>query len=247
MVILLINLSICYNKSMETTKQKITTPQAIIAAGFLIMLGIIFTNYSGQDKVKNKTFSEQVGISKEELKECLEKKDVQKLLEDTSNSADLAMKHLPQTERGTPYSVIIGKNGVKTEIRGAESIENVKKLIEEVKSGKVTNEYKGEIPAVTENDHIIGEINASVVIVEYSDLECPYCKRFGEVMKQIIKEGDGEIAWVYRHWVVHQGAIAKTVAAECVNDIKGGNAFFKYIDLIFGLMKTEQESVEDKL
>lgn len=236
-----------YNELMENNKtnQKVSLPVAIIVAGFLIMIGIILAGGSKNVQTGSKTLSEQVGVSKDKLKECLDNKDVQKLLEDTSISADLAMKHLPQGERGTPYSVIIGKNGVKTEIRGAESIENVKLLIEEVKSGKVTNEYKGEIPVVTESDHIIGDMNAPVVIVEYSDLECPYCKRFGGVMKQVIEESNGEVAWVYRHWVVHQGAVAKTVASECVAELKGKDAFFKYVDLIFGLMKTAEDEANE--
>lgn len=209
------------------------------------MIGILLTGKNDGKVPEPKTLSEQVGVDKEEFNKCIESKDIEKLLEDTSSSADLAMKHLPQGERGTPYSVIIGKNGVKTEIRGAEGIDAVKKLIEEVKSGKVTNEYKGEIPTVTESDHIIGDINAPIVIVEYSDLECPYCKRFGEVMKQVIEESNGEVAWVYRHWVVHQGAIKKTVASECVAELEGKDAFFDYVDLIFGLMKTAEDEANE--
>lgn len=227
------------------TNQKITLPMAIIVAGFLIMVGIILSGGIKNKAEESKTLSEQVGVEKEELMSCLEETDVEKLIEETSKSADLAMKHLPQEERGTPYSVIIGKNGVKAEIRGAESIENVKLLIEEVKSGKVKNEYKGEVPEVTENDHIIGDINAPIVIVEYSDLECPYCKRFGGVMNQVIEDYDGEVAWVYRHWIVHQGAIAKTAASECVKKLKNEDAFFKYVDLIFGLMKTAEDEANE--
>ena len=64
-------------------------------------------------------------------------------------------------------------------------------------------------------------------------------------MKQVIEESNGEVAWVYRHWVVHQGAIKKTVASECVAEIKGEDAFFKYVDLIFGLMKTAEDEANE--
>ena len=80
------------------------------------------------------------------------------------------------------------------------------------------------------------------MIIEYSDLECPYCKRFGATMKEVVAESNGNVAWIYRHWVVHQGALPKTAAAECVAKLKGEDAFWKYIDLVFGLMKTEEDT-----
>src|SRR5690348_10810556 len=42
------------------------------------------------------------------------------------------------------------------------------------------------VAKVTSADHIIGNPNASVVVVEYSDLECPFCKVFHNTMHQII-------------------------------------------------------------
>lgn len=228
----------------NNTNQKITTPTAIIIAGVLVMLAILITQ-SGSTKNKttdNKTLSEQVGVSKEKFTQCMESTDLQALVTSTSDEAEKAMKGIPAEQRGTPYSVIIGKNGSKAEIRGAYPKEDVLKLIEEVNAGKVTIPYTGEVTPYQEGDHIIGSPNAQIVIIEYSDLECPYCKRFGGTMKEIVSESNGNVAWVYRHWIVHQGAIAKTGAAECVAKIKGEEAFWKYIDLIFGLMKTEEDT-----
>jgi len=231
---------------MDNTKQqKISTPVAIIIAGLLIMGGILLTN--GKSSIKDKTLSEQVGVNQVDFKQCLESTNIEELINKTNNSADLAMKNVPQEERGTPYSVIIGKNGYSTEVRGAYTIENMRKLIDNIMSQNVTELYNGEIPEITENDHIIGDINAPIVVVEYSDLECPYCKRFGEVMKELIEEYDGQVAWVYRHWVVHQGAIAKTAAAECVAKLKGEEAFWKYLDLVFDLMKTSEDATNEEL
>lgn len=235
---------------MENTKQKITLPVAIIIAGFLIMIGILVSkgiDKNSSSSSEEKTLSEQVGVNKDEFKKCLEETDLQKLIDDASASADLAMKAVPQNERGTPYSVIVGKNGSKTEVRGAYTIDEMKKLVAEVTSGQVTDPYKGEVPGVTSSDHIIGSADAPVVVIEYSDLECPYCKRFGGVMKQLVDESNGQVAWVYRHWIVHQGAIPKTAAAECVAKLKGEEAFWKYIDLVFGLMKTSEDTAKEEL
>ena len=231
----------------NTTQQKITTPVAIVIAGVLIMVGILLTN--GGDKVaKTKTLSEQVGISKEKFTQCLSETDLSALMATTNESAEKAMKGVPADQRGTPYSVIVGKNGSKAEIRGAFPKEDILKLITEVTSGKVTTAYTGEVPGYQENDHILGNPEAPIIVIEYSDLECPYCKKFGETMKEIVAESNGNVAWVYRHWIVHQNALPKAGAAECVNKLKGNDAFWKYIDLVFGLMKTEEDaSTTDQL
>jgi protein-disulfide isomerase len=223
----------------NTTQQKVSTPVAIIIAGVLIMVGILLTNH-GSKVSEPKTLSEQVGVSKVQLAECIKGTDTTVLGTKIQTSVESAMKALPADQRGTPYSVIIGSNGVKTEIRGADSIENVKKLIAEVTAGTVTTKYAGEVPPVDANDHILGDKNAPITIIEYSDYECPYCKAFHATLNQIVTESAGGVSWVYRHWPIHQGSLAKLVAAECIAKIKGNDAFWKYSDLLFGLLQTEQ-------
>ncbi|TSC63045.1 MAG: DSBA oxidoreductase [Parcubacteria group bacterium Gr01-1014_48] len=94
------------------------------------------------------------------------------------------------------------------------------------------------VPPVSSNDHILGNPNAPIVIVEYSDTECPFCKTFHETMHKIINEygTSGKVAWVYRHFpldVLHKKARKEAEATECAFDQGGNNAFWKYIDLIF--------------
>ncbi len=92
--------------------------------------------------------------------------------------------------------------------------------------------------AITENDHILGDVEkADIVIVDYSDLECPYCKNLHEVFNKIYVEHEstGKVAWVYRHFPlsIHTKSIKEAEAAECVAEIGGNEAFWKYIDTIF--------------
>ena len=58
----------------------------------------------------------------------------------------------------------------------------------------------GTIKPVSKEDHIRGDINAPVVIVEFSDTECPFCKSFHQTLQQIMSEygSSGKVAWVYR-------------------------------------------------
>lgn len=97
------------------------------------------------------------------------------------------------------------------------------------------NVTQKEIPAVTADDHIIGSRDADVVIVEYTDLECPFCKQFDGTMKEVVKAYGGKVAWVIRNFPLqqlHPNAPKLALAAECVASLKGNDAYFKFIDSI---------------
>src|SRR3990167_2021920 len=53
---------------------------------------------------------------------------------------------------------------------------------------------------VSADDHILGDINAKIVIIEYSDLECPFCKVFHNTLHQVVDSNNGKVAWVYIHY-----------------------------------------------
>ncbi len=91
---------------------------------------------------------------------------------------------------------------------------------------------------VTAEDHILGNPNAPVMIVEYSDTECPFCKVFHLTMKRVMAEygTEGKVAWVYRHFPIaelHSRAQKEAEATECVAELGGNEKFWKYLDTIF--------------
>lgn len=91
---------------------------------------------------------------------------------------------------------------------------------------------------ITEKDHILGKADAPVVIVEFSDLECPFCKGFHETMQRVMNEygKTGKVAWVYRHFpldTIHSKARKEAEAAECAAELGGNTAFWNYIDKVF--------------
>ena len=93
------------------------------------------------------------------------------------------------------------------------------------------------ITAVSASDHIRGNPDAPVKIVEYSDTECPFCKRFHETMKQVV-DANSDVAWVYRHFPLdqlHKKARKEAVATECANELGGNDAFWKYLDRLFAI------------
>jgi len=109
-------------------------------------------------------------------------------------------------------------------------------------------ESLNKIDSVTLDDHILGNPDAPIKIVEYSDAECPFCKRFHQTMKRIMEEygKDGRVAWVYRPFPIDQlhpkNGRKVAVASECVNEIAGNNAFWKFTDRFFELTPSNDQT-----
>jgi protein-disulfide isomerase len=94
------------------------------------------------------------------------------------------------------------------------------------------------IPPVSDSDHILGNPEASVVLVEYSDLECPYCKDFHKTATELLGTygKSGEFAWVYRHFPlqeIHPNAPVLALISECIATLSTEAMFWNFIDTVF--------------
>lgn len=115
-----------------------------------------------------------------------------------------------------------------------------------------TDVIKGPIRPVDEKDHIRGNPNAPIMIIEYSDFDCPFCKNFHATMNQIMKEygTTGKVAWVYRQFPLqqlHPSAPKIAMASECVAKLGGNDAFWKFADLVFGERGTNEQTNTSRL
>lgn len=91
---------------------------------------------------------------------------------------------------------------------------------------------------VSATEHIKGNPDAPVTIVEFSDTECPFCKMFQTTMQSVIDTygKDGKVAWVYRHFPLdnlHPKTRKEAEATECANELGGNTAFWKVLDAIY--------------
>lgn len=124
------------------------------------------------------------------------------------------------------FSEQTGTAGVVTQVPSREQV------------GADTENAPVEILALKERDHVLGNPNADVLIIEYSDTECPFCKRFHETMLQVMDQygKSGQVAWVYRHFPLdqlHPKARKEAEALECAGELGGNAAFWKYTDKLY--------------
>jgi protein-disulfide isomerase len=92
---------------------------------------------------------------------------------------------------------------------------------------------------VTSEDHIKGNPDAPIKIVEYSDFDCPFCGRFHETMNQVMAQygESGDVNWTYRHFPldqIHPQARPLAIASECVAELGGNEKFWEFSNIMFG-------------
>jgi protein-disulfide isomerase len=74
--------------------------------------------------------------------------------------------------------------------------------------------------ALAADDHVRGDKNAKVTLVEYSDFQCPYCGAVEPTLEKILTDYKGKVKLVYRHYPLsfHENAQKAAEASECAND-----------------------------
>ena len=90
-----------------------------------------------------------------------------------------------------------------------------------------------------DDDPVLGKKDAPVTIIEFSDYQCPFCRKFWtETFSNIKKDyiDTGKVKFVYRDFPLgfHPAAVLSAEAAECAREVgKGDTAYFKMHDKIF--------------
>lgn len=111
-----------------------------------------------------------------------------------------------------------------------------------------TSDIKTAFAEIKKNGYIKGNPNARYTVIEYSDLECPFCKRHHNngTLDKLLENYPNDVNKIYRHFPlsnIHPNAQMGAEATECVADQKGAKAFYTYIDALFELTSISKESV----
>jgi protein-disulfide isomerase len=248
---------------MDTsTKSTWIIAGTVIFAGILIAAGIFFSNNENSSTADSNDLvvaaAEVAGVDTDDFQTCLSSDNFQSNVEDDVNNATAA------GGQGTPFNVLVSSDPLSSEtqtqltnlvssikisqdgrrvvLSGAipyAPLTQIMDIMLDDPAGPDTSDVSNDIAInpVNEDDHILGQLDAEVVLVEYSDFLCPYCSDFHDTMNQIVDTyEDSRVAWVYRHFPIpqlHPQAPRYARASECVADLEGNEAFWSFTDHVF--------------
>lgn len=220
-------------------------PLSIIIAGALIGGGLAYglsgtdsgkqaapaSNQQNEADVSLPAIAKRVGLTMDAFNTCVaEHRYTNRVTADLQEVAKAGGD-------GTPYTVLLDGKGNAITIRGAQPYEQMKVLLDAVLANRpIPRPYvsqKSLIRGLEASDHIRGAAKAPITLVEYSDFQCPFCKRFHPTMQRIMKDYDGNVSWVYRNFPlssIHEYAQARAEAAECASE---QGKFWEYADALF--------------
>jgi len=178
-------------------------------------------------------FIQDNNINKEEFDTCLADGRYTDRVQNNIDSGAIA------GVKGTPHSFVLIDDAIY-EIPGAHTEKGMREFFDDLLAGNdprakdISDTTK--LAPVDENDWIRGEDNARITVIEYSDLDCPFCKDFHVSTTNLINDYDQDVRWVFRHMPIdglHPDARNKAEASECIGELGGADAFWKYIDTLF--------------
>lgn len=94
--------------------------------------------------------------------------------------------------------------------------------------------FKGR--AIDDTDLATGNTDSDIIVVEYSDTECPFCAQVHPTMKKLQEEYGSKVSFVYRYFPltqIHPNAFDEARALHCVGEIAGAEKRREYINEIF--------------
>ncbi len=114
----------------------------------------------------------------------------------------------------------------------------VKKQQDAAKAAQAPAQPAGPVDVSVDDDAMKGDAGAPVTIIEFSEYQCPYCKRYVDQTLSLIQEkyiDTGKVKYVFRDFPLgfHQNAKPAAMAAECVRAKGGDDAYWKYHDKLF--------------
>jgi len=260
-------------KKKEVDYATLAMPIAIVIAGVLIAGAVIYTNMSAT-KAPSKyqaylNIADTLKLNKKKLNACLEKFDDSEIKADLADASKYGANGTPtffvgkSTTTGTisgvkisgaqPYEVFVENiEGFLTNddqrVLGAQSPVSTSVETGEPEAAKPTMQDIS-MQISLDDDAVLGDANAPVTMVEFSDYECPFCKRhFQDAHKQLVENyvNTGKLKIVFRDLPLSfhdPKATEEAVAANCAREQGGDDAYFKFHDAIFEATKSNGEGI----
>jgi protein-disulfide isomerase len=96
---------------------------------------------------------------------------------------------------------------------------------------------------VESSDYVEGNTKSNIVVIEYSDPECPYCVSLHPTLKKLRDDYKDKIAFVYRHFPltqIHPHAHDESKGIICAGQLGGAKAYYEYMDALYGYKSNNQ-------
>jgi hypothetical protein len=150
--------------------------------------------------------------------------------------------------QGTPGNAVIDvKTGKYKAIGGAYPQSAFEEVIAKLQAGEtLTTDDMGQAGTLTKDvlqkilkgAHYYGEEKAGIVVVEYSDILCPFCQRHfnAKTIENIVDASNGKVALVFKNMPIaglHPTAPLGAKGAECAGQIGGTKAYYDYLTQAF--------------
>jgi protein-disulfide isomerase len=167
-----------------------------------------------------------LGVNIEEFNTCVEDEAIAQQVKDQQDAGEAA------GVTGTPGSFVYDTVSRKAiQLGGAVPLATIESELANLKAGEGTTI---DIAPITEEDFVKGNVDARYAIIEWSDYECPFCGDFQKTASQLVEDND-DVKWVYRQFPLdglHPNTRAKSIAALCVGQIAGNDAFWDFSDAL---------------
>ena len=178
----------------------------------------------------------KVGLDQAKFKQCLESGRMNAVVQKDMAAGQQAGVN------GTPAAFVNGR-----EVSGAVPFEQFKVLIDGFLSGNPPPLPAPAAPAPANAGQptvftdlagrpTMGNPNAKVTLVEFSDFHCSFCGRHAPNLEKLVKQYPNDVKLVWRSYPLsfHQGADQTSAAAECAHQ---QGKFWQYHDEIFATMQ----------
>lgn len=187
-------------------------------------------------------YAKDAGADEDDFATCFENKETQDAVQAQYQSG------ISAGVQGTPGNILLNtQTGQGVLISGAQPLETFQAYVDFMLKGTpIPDSVKAlngdvlenfNVAPVTEIDHISGNAQAKLALIEYSDYECPYCQRFHPTAKQLI-DNNSDVMWVFRHFPldnIHKNARPLAIASECIAKLAGNDGFWKFTDAVYGI------------
>lgn len=162
-------------------------------------------------KEEIKVWAKEIGLNSNDFDKCVDEEKFKSAIEEDTKAGQNAQVN------GTPTFLV---NGIA--LVGAQPFDAFKAVVDQELNGTTPTDSSRTI---IDTGHLpsLGDKNAKVAIVEFADLECPFCKRFfTDTFPQIKKEyiDTGKAAMYFRHFPLSFHPLAQpfAIASECANE-----------------------------